>query len=302
MSVALLFDVAVGGLLMGGLYGLIAVGLNLQYGLMRVLNVAHGEFLMIGGYLTYLLHVHLGVNPLATTLLVGPAVFAGGVGLHALLFRRLLRQEKTREELEANSLLLSFGLLFILQNAALLIWSADLKGYQYLDRPLRFFGAVFPTNRVVAFAVAAAVTAGLFVFLKGTLAGAAVRALMQDPIGLRLMGVRVARVHSLCFGLGVGLAAVTGSLASMLFELTPFIGLPYTITGLVVIILGGLGSVAGSLLGGLLLGVVEALGVHFTSPDLRTVITYAVLALVLILRPYGLFNPMAHRPGQAVRA
>jgi branched-chain amino acid transport system permease protein len=88
----------------------------------------------------------------------------------------------------------------------------------------------------------------------------------------------------------------------MLFELTPFIGLPYTITGLVVIILGGLGSVAGSLLGGLILGVVEALGVHFTSPDLRTVISYAVLALVLILRPYGLFNPMAHRPGQAVRA
>jgi branched-chain amino acid transport system permease protein len=299
---ALLFDVMAGGLLMGGLYALIAVGLNLQYGLMRVLNVAHGEFLMIGGYLTYLLHVHLGVNPLATTLLVGPAVFAGGMAVHAVLFRRLLRQEKTREELEANSLLLSFGLLFILQNAALLLWSADLKGYQYLDRPLRFLGAVFPANRVVAFGVAAAVTAGLFVFLKGTLAGAAVRALMQDPIGLRLMGVRVSRVHGLCFGLGVGLAAITGSLASMLFELTPFIGLPYTITGLVVIILGGLGSVAGSLLGGLILGVVEALGVHFTSPDLRTVISYAVLALVLILRPYGLFNPMAHRPGQAVRA
>ena len=299
---ALLLDVAVGGLLMGGLYALIAVGLNLQYGLMRVLNVAHGEFLMIGGYLTFLLHVHLGVSPLATTILVGPVAFAGGMGVHALLFRRLLRQEKTREELEANSLLISFGLLFIVQNGALLLWSADLRGYQYLDRPLRLLGAVFPTNRVVAFAVAAVVTAGLFAFLKGTLAGAAVRALMQDPIGVRLMGVRVSRVHGPCFGLGVGLAAVTGSLASMLFELTPFIGLPYTITGLVVIILGGLGSVAGSLLGGLILGVVEALGVHFTSPDLRTVITYAVLALVLILRPYGLFNPMAHRPGQAVQA
>jgi len=242
------------------------------------------------------------VSPLATTILVGPVAFAGGMGVHALLFRRLLRQEKTREELEANSLLISFGLLFIVQNGALLLWSADLRGYQYLDRPLRLLGAVFPTNRVVAFAVAAVVTAGLFAFLKGTLAGAAVRALMQDPIGVRLMGVRVSRVHGLCFGLGVGLAAVTGSLASMLFELTPFIGLPYTITGLVVIILGGLGSVAGSLLGGLILGVVEALGVHFTSPDLRTVITYAVLALVLILRPYGLFNPMAHRPGQAVQA
>jgi branched-chain amino acid transport system permease protein len=287
---------------MGGLYALIALGLNLQYGLMRVLNVAHGEFLMLGGYLTYLLHVHLGVDPLATILVSGPVAFGGGVLVHGLLFRRLLRQEKTREELEANSLLLSFGLLFILQNGALLLWSADLRGYQYLDRPLRLLGAVYPANRVVAFAAAAALTAALLLFLRGTLAGTAVRALMQDPTGARLVGVRVGRAHALSFGLGVALAAVTGSLLSTLFELTPFIGLPYTITALVVIILGGLGSVTGSLLGGLILGVVESLGVHFTSPDLRMAITYGVLALVLALRPYGLFNPMAHRPGQASRA
>jgi len=287
---------------MGGLYALIAVGLNLQYGLMRVLNVAHGEFLMIGGYLTYMLHVHLGVDPLVTVLAAGPAVFAAGVGVHTLLFRRLLRQERTRDELEANSLLISFGLLFILQNGALLLWSADLRGYQYLDRPLRFLGAVFPANRVVAFGVAAAVTSGLFLFLRGTLAGTALRALMQDTAGARLMGVSVARVHGLCFGLGVGLAAVAGSLASMLFELTPFVGLPYTITALVVIILGGLGSVAGSLAGGLILGVVESVGIHFTAPDLRMVISYAVLALILVLRPYGLFNPVARRPGQATQA
>ncbi|MBI2371583.1 MAG: branched-chain amino acid ABC transporter permease [Deltaproteobacteria bacterium] len=287
---------------MGGLYALIAVGLNLQYGLMRVLNVAHGEFLMIGGYLTYMLHVHLGVNPLVSILVSGPVVFAGGMGIHALLFRGLLRLKRTQEELEANSLLISFGLLFILQNAALLLWSADIKGYQYLDRPLHVLGAVFPTNRVVAFGVAAMVTALLFVFLKGTLAGTTVRALMQDPVGARLMGVKVPRVHGLCFGLGVGLAAVTGSLVSMLFELTPFIGLPYTITALVVVILGGLGSVTGSLLGGLILGVLESLGVHFTAPDLRMVISYGVLALILVLRPYGLFNPLAPRPGQASQA
>lgn len=302
MSPALLWDVMVGGLLTGGLYALIAVGLNLQYGLMRVLNVAHGEFLMLGGYLTYLLHVHLGVDPLLSVLVTGPTAFAGGVGLHALLFRRLLRQERTREELEASSLLLSFGLLFILQNAALLLWSADLRGYQYLERPFRLLGAVYPANRVVAFAAAAVLTAALLAFLRGSLAGAVVRALMQDPTGVRLQGVRVERVHALCFGLGVALAAVTGSLVSMLFELTPFIGLPYTVTALVVVIIGGLGSVWGSLLGGLLLGVAEALGVHLASPDLRMAIAYGVLALVLVLRPYGLFNPAAHRPGQAGQA
>jgi branched-chain amino acid transport system permease protein len=302
VNLALLADVAAGGLLLGGLYSLIAVGLNLQYGLMRVLNVAHGEFLMLGGYLTYLLHEHMGMDPLLSLVVSAPVVFAGGVAVHALLYRRLLRQERTREELEANSLLISFGLLFILQNGALLLFSADIRGYQYLDRPLRMLGTVFPTNRVVAFATAAAVTALLFLFLRHTLTGTAVRALMQDPVGARLIGVRVARIHALCFGLGVGLAAVSGSLLSMLFELTPFVGLPYTITALVVIILGGLGSVGGSLLGGLILGVVEALGVYFTAPDLRMVISYAVLALVLVLRPYGLFNTMARRPGQAERA
>lgn len=302
MSLALLLDVAAGGLLLGGLYALIAVGLNLQYGLMRILNVAHGEYLMIGGYITYLLHVHAGVDPLVSLLVSGPLAFAAGVGLHWALYRRLLRQERTREDLEANSLLISFGLLFILQNGALLLWSADIRGYQYLDRPLRILGGVFPANRVVAFAMAGVVTALLFLFLRRTLAGAALRALMQDTVGARLMGVNVPRVHALCFGLGAGLAAVSGSLLSMLFEVTPFVGLPYTITALVVIILGGLGSVGGSLLGGLMLGVVESLGVHFTAPDLRMVISYGVLALVLVLRPYGLFNPMARRPGQASQA
>ncbi len=302
MNTALLIQVAAGGLLLGGLYALIAVGLNIQYGLMRVLNVAHGEFLMIGGYVTYLLHVRLGVNPLVTILVSGPLMFAAGVGIHAVLFRHLLRMKRSREELEANSLLISFGLLFILQNVALLLWSADIRGYQYLDRPLTILGAAFPANRVAAFGIAALLTAALFAFLKGTLAGTAIRALMQDPIGSRVIGLPVPRIHSLCFGLGAGLAAVTGSLLSMLFALTPFVGLPYTITSLVVVIMGGLGSVAGSVLGGLLLGVVESLGVHFTSPDLRMVLSYGVLVLILILRPYGLFNPSAHRPGQATRA
>jgi branched-chain amino acid transport system permease protein len=295
----LLLEVAANGLLLGGLYALLAIGLNVQYGLMRVLNVAHGEFLMLGGYLTFVLYTRAGVNPLVTLLVTAPLAFALGVGVHTLVFRRLLRLKRTREELEANSLLISFGLLFILQNTALLAWSADIRGYSYLDHPLVILSASFPTNRVVAFAVAAVLTAALFVFLKRTALGTATRALMQDAIASRLVGLPVARIHALCFGVGAALAGVTGSLVSMLFALTPLVGLEYTVTALVVIILGGLGSIGGSLLGGLLLGVVESLGVHFTAPDLRLVLSYGVLAIILILRPYGLFNPMARRPGQA---
>lgn len=299
---SLLFEVAASGLLLGGLYALIAIGLNLQYGLMRVLNVAHGEFLMVGGYATYLLVVLYGWNPLATLFVSGPLLFAGGVVVHTLLFRHLLRLRRSRDELEANSLLISFGLLFILQNVALLLWQADMRGYRYLDQPLHVLDAVFPANRVVAFAIALLLTILLFAFLRGTLAGAALRGLMQDLIGARLTGLPVPQMHALCFGLGAALAGISGSLLSMLFPLTPTMGLPYTVTALIVIILGGLGSVAGSLVGGLLLGVVEAVGVHFTDPSFRMVLKYGVLALILIVRPYGLFNPMAHRPGQVERA
>lgn len=290
MSTSLLFDLLVGGLITGGLYALVALGLNLQYGLMRVLNVAHGEFLMVGGYLTYTLHTAWGVNPLLTVLVTGPAAFAAGLVLHRLLYARMLRAGESPEHFASQSLLLSFGLLFILQNGALLIWSADLRGYSYLAEPLRFLGAVFPANRVLAAAAALLLSIGFYVFLRTTLAGTAIRALMEDQEGAQLVGVDVRRVHARCFAAGLAMATVAGSLVSMLFELTPFIGLPYTVTALVVVILGGLGNILGSVLAGLLFGLVETFSVQFATFDLRVIVSYAVLTLVLIVRPSGLLG------------
>ena len=293
MTPSLLFDILVTGLITGGIYALVALGLNLQYGLMRVLNVAHGEFLMLGAYVTYSLHTGWGANPLLTLLVTGPAAFAAGLVIHRLLYAPVLAQAQgqgVREALESRSLLLSFGLLFVLQNAALLIWSADLKGYSYLGTPLRALGAVFPANRVLAAAVALGLSVGFYVYLQRSLTGKAIRALMDEPEGAQLVGVNLTRLHGVCFGLGVAMAAVTGSLISMLFELTPFIGLPYTVTALVVVILGGLGNVVGSLLGALLLGVVETAGVYLVSSDIRLISSYAVLSLILILKPSGIFG------------
>lgn len=289
LTPALLFDILVTGLITGGIYALVALGLNLQYGLMRVLNVAHGEFLMLGAYVTYSLHTSWGANPLLTLLVTGPAAFGAGLVIHRLLYARVLDESEARESLESRSLLLSFGLLFVLQNAALLVWSADLKGYSYLATPLRVLGAVFPANRVLAALVALALSVGFYVYLRRSLTGKAIRALMDEPEGAQLVGVNLTRLHGICFGLGVAMAAVTGSLISMLFELTPFIGLPYTVTALVVVILGGLGNVVGSLLGALLLGVVETAGVYLVSSDIRLISSYAVLSLILILKPSGLF-------------
>ena len=290
MSASLLFDILVTGLITGGIYALVALGLNLQYGLMRVLNVAHGEFLMLGAYVTYSLHMGWGANPLLTILVTGPAAFVAGLVLHRLLYARVLGQAEAREAIESRSLLLSFGLLFVLQNTALLVWSADLQGYSYLATPLHVLGAVFPANRVLAAGVALGLSVAFYVYLRRSLVGKAIRALMGEPEGAQLVGVNLTRLHGICFGLGVAMAAVTGSLISMLFELTPFVGLPYTVTALVVVILGGLGNVAGSLLAALLLGVVETVGVYFASSDIRLISSYAVLSLILILKPSGLFG------------
>jgi len=290
VKLTLLVDIVGAGLMTGGIYALVALGLNLQYGLMRVLNVAHGEFLMIGAYLTYSLHTAWGVNPLLTLLVTGPGAFAAGLVLHRLLYARLVAGSESREALESRSLLLSFGLLFVLQNTALLLWSADLKGYSYLSTPFHVLGTVFPTNRLVAACVALGLSVGFYLVLQRSLMGKAVRALMQEPEGAQLVGINISRLHGLCFGIGIAMSAVTGSLVSMLFELTPFIGLPYTVTALVVVILGGLGNVMGSLLGGLLLGLVETASVYLVASDIRIIASYAVLSLILILKPSGLFG------------
>jgi branched-chain amino acid transport system permease protein len=290
MKMVLAVDIVVGGLMTGGIYALVALGLNLQYGLMRILNVAHGEFLMLGAYATYSMHTAWGLDPLLTLAITGPVAFAVGLVLHRLLYARALESGEGRETIESRSLLLSFGLLFVLQNAALLIWSADLRGYSYLSVPVRALGSVFSANRVVAAAVALGLSLAVYAFLRWSLTGKAIRALMQEPEGAQLLGIHVPRLHALCFGAGVAMSAVSGSLISMLFELTPFIGLPYTVTALVVVILGGLGNVLGSLLGALLLGLVETAAVYAAASDIRVIASYAVLALILVLRPAGLLG------------
>jgi branched-chain amino acid transport system permease protein len=287
--VRLFIELIASGLITGAIYALVAMGLNLQYGLMRILNVSHGEFLMLGAYLTYWAHLVTGVSPLVFLPGVVVALFAIGLVIHRLCFRRLAETAPDVEAFEAQSLLVGFGLMFLVQNVALLIWGADLRGYAYLGQTVSIGGVGFTANRLVAFAGAIAFGLGLVLLLRATLTGKAVRAMMQSPTGALLVGIQVRRLHPAVFGVGLALAGVAGALLSMVFEIAPSMGEPYTVTALIVIALGGFGSVAGSLVGGLLLGVVEALGVHLTSPSLRMVLSYGVFILVLIARPSGLF-------------
>ncbi len=206
-----------------------------------------------------------------------------------MCFRRISRNAPNVDVIEARSLLVSFGLMFLVQNVAYLIWGADLRGYSFLDEPVEIGGARFTANRLVVFGFAVAASLALIAVLRFTLVGKAVRAMMQSPTGAQLVGIDTGVLHPVVFGVGIALAGVAGALLSMVYEISPAMGEPYTVTALIVIVLGGLGSTVGALLGGFLLGVVEALGMHFTSPSLKMLLSYGVFIAVLLARPKGLF-------------
>jgi branched-chain amino acid transport system permease protein len=278
------------GLITGGVYALVALGLNLQYGLMRILNIAHGEFLMVGAFLTYTVHVATGLSPLLMLPVAFALMLALGMGIHRLTFRRLARTSPNVDVFEARGLMVSFGLMFMVQNFAQIVWGADLRGYDYLTSPVQLGGAQFAGNKLLLLLLSLAFSAGLILLLKQTLLGKGVRALMQSPTGAQLVGIDTQRLHPMMFGVGLGLSGVAGVLLSMTYTITPSMGEPYTVTALIVITLGGFGSMPGALVGGLALGVVEALGTHFTSPSLKSLLSYSIFIAVLLWRPNGLFN------------
>jgi branched-chain amino acid transport system permease protein len=282
-------ELAATGLITGGIYAVVALGLNLQYGLMRIMNISHGEFLMLGAYFTWLAYTVFGVNPLVFLPAVAVVLFLAGLVIYRFLFRPLANKAPNLEAFEARSLLVGFGLMFLAQNAAYLAWGADLRGYSFLAEPVEIAGVRLTQNRLVVFAFAVAASLALLAVLRYTLIGKAVRAMMQSPTGAQLVGVDTATLHPVVFGAGLALAGVAGALLSMVYEVSPSMGEPYTVTALIVITLGGLGSAIGCLAGGLLLGLVEAFGMHFTNPSLKMLLSYGVFMAVLLARPRGLF-------------
>jgi len=282
-------ELAASGLITGGIYAVVALGLNLQYGLMRIMNISHGEFLMLGAYLTWLAHSTLQVNPLLFMPAVALAMFLLGIVVYRLCFQRIARMAPSVEVIEARSLLVGFGLMFLVQNLVYLQWGADLRGYSFLTETVEISGARFPANRLAVFGFAVAASLALLAFLRWTMFGKAVRAMMQSRTGAQLVGIDIAVLHPVVFGAGLALAGVAGGLLSMVYEISPSMGEPYTISALIVITLGGLGSAIGCLVGAFILGLVEAFGMHFTSPSLKMLLSYGVLVAVLLARPRGLF-------------
>jgi len=285
-----ILDVLIGGLLMGGIYALIAAGFSLQYGVARVLNVSHGEFIMLGAFATWSLYTLWGVNPLISLILCAPIFFIIGFIIHRTYYKRLRISSESLAVFEGNSMLASFGLLFIIQNIALIVWGAPVKGYSYLAYPVSFFGAVFSANRIVTLFASVILGFIFYLFLARTRLGKAIRAAAQDPDAAELMGVSINQVLALCFGFGSMMAGLGGLLISMTsVMITPFMGLEYTLIAIIVVVLGGLGNIKGSFIGGFILGLVGTI-VSYIQPGLSLVAYYLIFLLLLSVRPTGILG------------
>jgi branched-chain amino acid transport system permease protein len=282
-------NILISGLLMGGLYALIAMGLSLQYGVARVLNIAHGEFIMLGAFITWTMYTVLGINPLLALIVVGPIVFVLGWLLHRTLFTQLRLSAPNPGAYEASSMLATFGLLFIIQNVALQIWGGDMRAFSYYNFGINLWGAVFAANRLVVLIFALVIGVAFYIFLVRTRMGKAIRAAAQDPSAAGLMGVNINRVLALCFGLGAVMAGFAGVFISMCFPIYPVMGLEYAIIALIVVVLGGLGSIPGSFIGGFILGLIGSI-VSSWQPALALAAYYVLFMLLLIVRPKGILG------------
>ncbi|HWM76592.1 MAG TPA: branched-chain amino acid ABC transporter permease, partial [Methylomirabilota bacterium] len=275
------------GLLAGALYAMVALGLGLIFGVMRVLNVAHGPLLMLGAYTTFWLFHWFGLNPYLSLLVSMPALFVVGIVLQRLLVRRVV------DAPELSSLLLMFGVGIALVNVTQLAFTSDLRSVEYLTGSFVWGPFAFSKSRVIACAFAIVITAGAFWFLQKTRLGKALRAVSQSREVAQVCGVNVQRIHMLAFGFASALAATGGSLVAVMVAIQPEMGQVYTFKSFLVIVLGGAGNYPGALVGGLLLGLVEQLSSLFLTTQVNEAVAYVLLVLVLLVRPTGLFKGRA---------
>ena len=274
------------GLLVGGVYALIASGMALIFGVMRLVNFAHGAFLMVGTYLSYYGWTLLRLNPYFAFPVWGAALFFLAVGVYWLLVRRVMGQS------DFLQILLTEGINLALVGLAQLAFGAD---YRQINLPLAnhivALGSLrFSQGYILSFAVSGALVLGLRAFLDRTEMGRAIRAVAQNRTVAPLMGIRVERVSAVTFGLGVACAGVAGALLLPIFWTNPTVGAPYTLKSFVIVVLGGMGSVQGAALGGLLLGVAEQFTAYTWADRYTEVVNFALFLAVLLFRPQGLFG------------
>jgi branched-chain amino acid transport system permease protein len=279
------------GILLGGLYAAVAVGLSMIFGIVKMVNLAHGDLMIVGSYLALVFMGMVGINPLVSLVFIGPAMFVAGFLIQKHVFNRVLGKGME------PPLIVTLGVSTILQNALLLIFSPDARSLATELSVQTIHVADFlrvPMPYLVGFLVGVAMISALHQFLRGTNLGRAVRAASDDEEAAQLMGVNTDNIYAYAMGIAVTTAAVAGVLIGMTFTFYPHTGPQFLIIAFGVVIIGGVGSMIGTLLGGMLLGLAQLLGAHLFGPGFQLLSGYLVLLAVLSLRPQGIFGKRAH--------
>lgn len=282
-------DILISGLLLGGTYALIAMGLNLQYGVARIMNLANGEVLVMGALASFLAFTAASISPLITVFLVAPLAFATSWLVYRVLLLPLVRRAKTQGQLEVDSILATFGMAFILVGTMVLIYP-ELFAYSFLAVPVDVAGTTVAANRLVAFGGAVAISLALYFWLNRSNAGLAVRAVAVSPMAAGLVGINVERISALAFAIGGTITAMGGVLISTFVTLDPSFGVIFTMKALIIVIMGGVGDIRGAIVAALILGVVETAVATLIDPGLTLAAAYTIFLLVLLFRPQGLFG------------
>jgi branched-chain amino acid transport system permease protein len=278
-----ILSVMISGLLMGAIYALFAGGLTLIWGVMRIVNIAHGEFLMLGAFATYFF-AGSGLLPLLSLPLFAPLFFLFGAAMYLVVIRRIV------DAPELMSLLLTFGLSILAINLGVLAWSGEMRLVSYLSGSFDLGGVLISKNRLVAGLVAVAISLGMYVFLQRTRWGQAIRAVAYDREIAQQCGIDSGRVYIMVFGLGTVLAAAAGGLASTIFAFNPLVGQQFILKAFAVTVLGGMGNFAGALIAGMILGVVEQLVSFFVDSQIASAVAFVVIILTLLFRPQGILG------------
>ena len=283
----MLLQILVNGILKGGLYALMAMGMSLIWGVMDIINIAHGSFIMLGAFTTYWLFTLLGMDPFLSLFFSIAILFLLGYGVQKYIINYIIRASAF------ITLILAFGIEIFINNLALVLWTADVRKVEVPYGAANFTignWVTIPTIRLIAFLMVIVISAVFFFILHRTNLGRSIRATSQDLDAARLVGVDVARTYAITFGMGVGAAAAAGTLWSILFPISPIMGGELTLKSFVVVIIGGLGSMLGPIIGGLALGVTEAFGSTWFGSTYENLIGFSILVLVLILRPKGILG------------
>jgi branched-chain amino acid transport system permease protein len=286
MTTSTLIAGAINGLLLGGLYVIIALGLSMVFGVMRLVNVTHGDLLVLSAYLNFVITDALGINPFAATLIVMPILFIVGYGIQRLVLNPVM--SKGMEP----ALLMAFGISIIAQNGMIIAWGGDSRSLStdFSTSGVVFLGVHIPVMYVLAFVLSFIEVGAVYIFINRTYMGKSIRAATQDPQTAGVLGVNINHVYAITYGIGAATAALGGLLIGLTFSFAPAAGFNWLLKCFVVVVLGGMGSIPGTLAGGLLLGLTEGIGAAILGTGFRDMIGYLIFLLVLLIRPRGLFG------------